>query len=236
LDIKKKYTMASSPIYYGLMATSSTMGILTKVSADDPPSATADSVILSTGDGWERQLTLFAFEDAADNSSSSSSEFESDETEEYDAQIIHVILADQSGHHNLIPFSFAIDNNVFSGANDSLAFSYSNASYLSYSNIYPTNGEIQPFVLSSSGATYVPRSEDSKYIHTSEIYVDIISSNVDSISTTFASNRENGLHSVDIKEAFVTPKFSWTINIVEIPASVNTYGTTLSGGSLSNGE
>lgn len=78
--------------------------------------------------------------------SSSSFAFEA----EYDPQIVYTILSDQIGHHDLIPFSFSVDSNVFSSNVTSLPFTFSNSSYLDYSNVFSSNGTIQQFVYSNS--------------------------------------------------------------------------------------
>lgn len=162
------------------------------------------------------------------SSSSSVSESSSSVIAEplYDPQIVYVILADQSGHHNLLPFSFSTDNRAFHANTSSVPFTFSNASALDYSGIYASNG-ITTATFAQYGQTYVPQPDEAKYIHTSEIYVDIIASNSDSIASTFVSSMENGLHIIDPNDTFVIPKFTWDIKIISIPESSNVYGSTL---------
>ena len=156
--------------------------------------------------------------------SSSSSDYQEPT---YDPQKIYVILADQSGHHNLIPFSYAVDSNAFSDGSV-LPFSFSNASMFTYSNIYPSDGIIQQFSNQQNSLTYVPQPDEAKYIHTNEIYVDIIETNSDTIGTTYVSSFENGLHKVEPKESFMIPKFSWSIANVYANTLSNTYSLVLS--------
>lgn len=161
-------------------------------------------------------------------SSSTSTESSSSEIPDvlYDPQIIYVILANQSGHNNLLPFSYSLDSNVTSGNSSSIPFSYSNAAYLDYSSIYSANGAFQTTANIAASSTYVPQTEESRYVHTSEIYVDIIASNTDSVRDSFVSNNENGLHQMVVKDSFVTPKFTWNIKLINIPDSSNVYGDT----------
>lgn len=160
-----------------------------------------------------------------DVSSSSSFVFEA----EYDPQIVYAILADQTGHHDLIPFAFSVDSNALSSNTTSIPFTFSNASYLDYSNVFSPNGTIQQFVYSNSSSTYVPQPDESRYLHTNEIYVDVIMSNSDSITTTSITSFDNGMHTIEPIDSFVIPKFSWEIKQIAIPEKVNVYSATITG-------